>query len=803
MPKRGHQPRGLLVTDPGVFIVTLSATQAAQGTVVTVTAQWATSGGSPVNEAGKVVTWGKIGSGGSFSSATSTTNSVGVATVKFTVGSVIGATYTITASGTNKVTGSSPTLTVIADLVPYSITVTPTTSALEVGETEQLTAVVKNAIGYILSDVPTGASLSPTIATVSSAGLVTAVAVGSAVVQARVNGINSNSVAVTVGVDTTVASIVLAPSTLTIASGSQQITAACKNAAGAVIPGVQPTAWQTTNAAVVTVSSTGLVTYVGDGSANITATRDGITSNICAVTASAPVGGGGTGNPTDAELPRVTLTTTVASTPSPGPVVTVASVDDLQAAITAAAAGSTIQLAAGGSWTGNFTLPPKVGANASTWITITTTGTVPAEGTQMTEALAATHNLPKVYAAGTSAALTAALSSGFYRLIGIEVLPSGVSNTDGLVKLGLSGDEGQTTLAVVPTDLIIDRCYIHGTTSADVRRAVAGNAARWAVIDSCLTELHSTVDAQGIGCWNGPGPFTIRNNHIQASAAAIGFGGSDPGITNLVPSDGTITRNYCDKNPAWIGTWLTKTIIETKNSQRVLCEANVLKYARVDGQSGFAIVLWSVNQQHTAPWSVTRDWTVRYNVIVDVTAGFQLGAQYFTNDAISMNHVTIRHNVIIGAGGGRLFQIAGVIPQLTIEHTTAFSPYEASFAWDNTGALPDQIIKNNLVGGGTYQLFNGSQGATAWAQEAGPGSVFLGNVVADSVAALPTGNYAPSLANVGLAGGASKAYDVTATLADLTLAPGTWHKGVATDGTDPGADMTLVAASVTGVGGGF
>lgn len=294
MPKRGHQPRGLLPSDRGIFVVTVSATSAVQGATVTAFAQFATSGGSPVAESGLTVTWGKTGTGGTFNNATSSTNSVGVASVQLTVGQIVGTTYTVIANGTHGVTGTSEAITVTADTVPFSLTVTPTTASLAFGATQQLTATTKNAIGATLTvPAPIWGSSNESVATVGITGIVTGVSQGTASITAQGSGLTSNAVSVTVASDVTAASIVIAPSTLTIASGTSQMSAVVKNASGGVIAGAQPNAWQSSNTAAVTVSNTGLITFVAAGSSNITATTTtpALTSNTAVITASA--GGGG------------------------------------------------------------------------------------------------------------------------------------------------------------------------------------------------------------------------------------------------------------------------------------------------------------------------------------------------------------------------------------------------------------------------------------------------------------------------------------------------------------------------------
>ena len=64
------------------------------------------------------------------------------------------------------------------------------------------------------------------------------------------------------------------------------------------------------------------------------------------------------------------------------------------------------------------------------------------------------------------------------------------------------------------------------------------NSARTAVVDSYLSNLHEVgADSQAIAGWNGPGPFKIVNNYLEGAGENVMFGGADPRIPNLVPSD--------------------------------------------------------------------------------------------------------------------------------------------------------------------------------------------------------------------------------------------------------------------------
>jgi hypothetical protein len=96
-------------------------------------------------------------------------------------------------------------------------------------------------------------------------------------------------------------------------------------------------------------------------------------------------------------------------------------------------------------------------------------------------------------------------------------------------------------------------------------------------------------DSQRLMSFNGVGPYLIQNNFLQGGAENIVFGGTDPGITNLIPSDITIVGNLIQKNLTWRGqaapyNWVIKNLFELKNAQRLLIDGNVLQYTWVSGQ---------------------------------------------------------------------------------------------------------------------------------------------------------------------------------------------------------------------------
>src|SRR6478735_4001937 len=102
--------------------------------------------------------------------------------------------------------------------------------------------------------------------------------------------------------------------------------------------------------------------------------------------------------------PQTYLDTAVSSTPSPGTAHYPSGSDDLQTILDSVNAGDIIYLSPGTTYTGNFTISAKSGASASNWVTVMALGTLPAEGTRMTPAQAA--SLPVIRTGNTVQCLT-------------------------------------------------------------------------------------------------------------------------------------------------------------------------------------------------------------------------------------------------------------------------------------------------------------------------------------------------------------------------------------------------------------
>jgi len=496
----------------------------------------------------------------------------------------------------------------------------------------------------------------------------------------------------------------------------------------------------------------------------------------------------------DPTLPALLNTAYTAPT---GATITVPAGGDFQAALNSAQPGDQILLAEGATYVGPFTLPVKAGNG---WIVIrssTADANLPAEGQRMKPSYAAV--LPKIVSPDVGPAIQTALGAHHYRFLGVEITTTEPSLNYGLVLFG-DGGAAQNSLALVAHDLILDRTYIHGNATVSLKRCVSLNSAASAVIGSYLSECHATgQDAQAICGWNGPGPFKIVNNYLEGSGENVMFGGADPAITNLIPSDIEIRRNYFFKPLAWraSGTWSVKNLLELKLGRRVLIQGNIFENSWANAQTGFAIVMWSADETGPTTWAQTADVWVRENIIRHAASGLQL-TDKGGFPALPVQRVRFDNNLwqdisTSWGGDGRLFQVASNTGQLTaikFYHQTGFA--------DNTlitivsGVTQQFEFADNIVNHGQYGIHADNASEKTALDLYMPGYIFAGNAVIGGTAArYPNGNFFPADLNaVGF---------VNAAGGDHHLAASSPYKNQGTDGTDPGADITAILTWTNGV----
>lgn len=521
--------------------------------------------------------------------------------------------------------------------------------------------------------------------------------------------------------------------------------------------------------------------------------------------------------PAYATLPRTFLTTTVASTPSPGATLRCGPgkpFTTFQAAYDAANLGDTILLSPGAIFSENDSLAGKSGSN---WITVKTDldSFIP-EGQRITPTDAATYNLARIRSPNNIQSLSALADSGFVRFIGVEfdVDPArciiGTETSQGIVRIG-DGSVAQNDLAHVPTDWIFDRCYFHGTQDQDIRKAISGDGARVSCVDSYFDLIRSAFDAQCFAVTNGPGPFKLLNCYFASSGENVAFGGATPGINGLVPSDIEIRNCHFDKPAVWQSDarFNYKNLIESKNSKYALVTGCKFSGSWRAGQQGFAFVLWTADQQKNANWTETSHWTIEYCDISRCIQAFQFTAKWPGDvgspaGGVPMHHITVRHCLGRGIGDpniGSYYQISDDIAQLVFEHNTGFSSCGLWLYWGGAKPLTDHVVRYNIGGAWNALLrAGGTSGAASWTEEAGPGSELTGNVIYNGSGPDPqvAGNaYPASSAAIKFAGG-DVAFATDTQIEDFRLAADSPYKGTADAGSDPGVDIDELLSRLAG-----
>ena len=257
-------------TVSGVTVVPASITIATGEKVILTASVTTTQGtGSPAT----TVTWTSANAAiASVSAAGEVTGvTVGTTTIRATSTADVGKV------GAAAVTVRSPAV--------RGVTVTPSALALQIGQSATAVATVDRDVGAIAG--VTWTTNAPAVATVDSTGKIVAVSAGTAVITAtsRADVTKAAALAVTVtAVPNNLTALTVAPTSAGLGvGGTVQLVA---NATTIGSPTVTYT-YASSNTAVATVSSTGLVTAVGNGTAIITTTA---TTNTNSLSASTTIG---------------------------------------------------------------------------------------------------------------------------------------------------------------------------------------------------------------------------------------------------------------------------------------------------------------------------------------------------------------------------------------------------------------------------------------------------------------------------------------------------------------------------------
>lgn len=465
-----------------------------------------------------------------------------------------------------------------------------------------------------------------------------------------------------------------------------------------------------------------------------------------------------------AELPRVTVPSAMSDTPAPGSVISVNAGGDLQSALNSAQCGDVIQLQAGATFSGQFSLPAK-NCDINHWILIRTSSpdsALPAEGQRATPCYAGVASLPgrpqyscanpqnvlaKVQMNKTgNGPFQIANGANYYRFTGLEITrPAGTKGGARLISAQGTADH-----------IVLDRSWLHGTPQDETHDGIGlSGMTNAAVVDSyfsdfkCISMTGTCTDAHAVSGGvsdTQDGPFKIQDNFLEASGEAILFGG---GPATFTPTDITVVGNHFFKpwqwmkgSPNFIGgpegnPFIVKNHFELKNAVRVLLDSNLLENSWGGfSQTGYAILLTPKNQantggQNVCPLCQVTDITIRYAHISHAGGGLQLATAENTQHgapALAGARWSI-HDVVMDdlnkkyLGGGTPILLMNTWPEnalntVTINHVTGFPDSDGHMMLVGNATKSPMyglVFTNNLMVTGQYPVWNTGGGEASCA----------------------------------------------------------------------------------------
>jgi hypothetical protein len=458
---------------------------------------------------------------------------------------------------------------------------------------------------------------------------------------------------------------------------------------------------------------------------------------------------------------------------------------DFQAALKLAKAGDTILLEAGSTFKGNFVLPNKPGTEFITIRTTAQDAQLPTAETRI-EPNRYTQLLPKILTPNSDPAVRTDKGAHHYRFIGVEISADTDKYVYNLVSLGTD----EKRIEDFPHHLEFDRVYVHPGPKGKTRRGIALNGGETIIRNSYLAGFaYPEEETQAIAGWSGSGPFKIVNNYLEAGAENLLFGGGDPSVKGLVPSDIEIRNNYLTKPPEWRGKVTLKCSLELKNARRVNISGNLFENTFDD----LAIRLTVRNQDGTAPWSTIEDVVFENNVIRNSGGGINLLG---TDDAYKsqiMKRVKIANNLFLNidsakyGGDGRFILIAGG-EDITVSNNTVF--HNGNMITAHGDPTKNFVFRDNILSYNNYG-YNGDEVGVGQGVLGKylPGALFSGNLIVNGRNIAPEDIYVPP--HNYLVQNFQKVGFVNFNANQLRLSPTSDYRGKGFNGKDAGVDFAV------------
>jgi hypothetical protein len=420
---------------------------------------------------------------------------------------------------------------------------------------------------------------------------------------------------------------------------------------------------------------------------------------------------------------------------------------NVQAALDAAQPGDIIQLQAGATFVGNFVLPQKSG---TTPITLTSTEAPPV-GVRVLESDASA--MATLRSPNSGPALRTAPGAHDYRIEGVHV------TAPGLGAVVMLGDGANTDPALTPRRFRLDRVVVRADPYS--KNGIEANIEDFTLTNSHISGIRQAgTETHAVVAWNGPGPFHIENNYLEAGSIGVLFGGAAPGHPTLRPQNLFFYRNDVSRPVAWRtdgGAWAGKNLFELKNMIGAVVRGNRFWHNWPQAQNGYSILFTVRAHSTTYTEATVENVMFEHNVVHDVAMGINILGREDTTGQTSRvaDRITIRNNLFynvdhtLWGGNGAFLQLLGGPRNVQVYNNTVL--HTGTVANLNNPPSEGFVLRDNLFRHNAYGIFGNGVGTGNPALVYVPGAVITRNVLAGGNAnqyTLMPGNLFPTVAQL-------------------------------------------------------
>lgn len=443
-------------------------------------------------------------------------------------------------------------------------------------------------------------------------------------------------------------------------------------------------------------------------------------------------------------LPQTFNTDVITSTRAPKVLTTA---DSLQLAIDEAVPGDILHLPPNFIFRGNYILKKKTGNEFITIRTASSDSSFSREHT-IIDPSKYLSLMAHIISPNSQPVLTAENGAHHYRFIGIEFsTDKNISVNDTLIDLGSAASSAED----LPNNIIFDRVIVHGYTSNSVRRGIALNGSNMAVVDSFLSDFHKdNEDAMAIQIWNGPGPYKIDHNLLDAASESVMIGGTTATFKNVVPADIGFTSNFCLRtenpttsanqmasiervahtngtstskrwNPEYANiseapgdNWKVGSLIDVRNAQRMLIAGNLIAGSDSPNQGVFGVSLMVRTENGGMPSAIVKEITFIENTVHNSGSGIIISGKDDNGQGLGQ-HFKIANNMFDRIDSKK-FQGDGIFVKLVQSPSLVKLDHNTAIHSGNTGLITGSdkgqvlIFTNNIAYNNQYGFAGEGQG---------------------------------------------------------------------------------------------